>query len=69
MIYNSDFNQTIGSSNAPLMINTVTDKSFTEGYFSDDFSIIAKTASRMNLSEEDAFKLIEKIRSELPMSQ
>lgn len=58
---------TIGSK--ALIMDPLNNASFTEGYFDNDYDIIEKSALRNNLSEDEAFKLIEKIRKELPMNQ
>lgn len=34
-----------------------------------DFALIRRSAERVNMSEEEAFKLIEEIRDSLPMNQ
>lgn len=34
-----------------------------------DFDLILQSARRVNLGEEEAFDLIEKVRDELPMNQ
>lgn len=67
MIINFSEDITIGSK--ALIEESYDKESFTEGNFENDYLMIEKTALRNNLSEEEAFSLIEKIRSKLPMNQ